>query len=72
VGIDHRHMNVEIRTESKTHRQCWNFEQSIRNRKQVGIGLSYRPATGYMAGIIDSLESIPGLNKSLQIQAQPK
>jgi hypothetical protein len=31
---------------------------------RVGIGLSYRPAVG-----IDSLESIPGLLKRLQIRA---
>jgi hypothetical protein len=38
-------------------------------RNRIGIGLSYRPAR-LQAGGIDSLESIPGLLKSLKIRAQ--
>jgi hypothetical protein len=37
-------------------------------RNRVGIGLSYRPARLHRRGI-DSLESIPGLLKSLKIRA---
>jgi hypothetical protein len=38
-------------------------------RNRVGIGLSNRPARQHLGGI-DSLESIPGLPKSLKIRAQ--
>ncbi len=37
-------------------------------RSRVEIGLSYQPAR-LQAGVIDSLESIPGLLKSLKIPA---
>ncbi len=39
------------------------LEQSMWARNQVGIGLSYRPATGYIGWRIHSLESIPVLLK---------
>ncbi len=45
------------------------FKQSMGSRNQVGIGLSYRPARLHRLAGIDSLESIPGLLKSLKIRA---
>ncbi len=45
------------------------FAGSMGARNRVGIGLSYWPARGHKAGVIDSLESILGLLKSLKIRA---
>jgi hypothetical protein len=45
------------------------FKQSVGARNQVGIGLSYRPASLQKAGGIASLESSLGLLKCLKIRA---
>jgi hypothetical protein len=46
------------------------FKQSVGTRKRVGIGLSYRPARLHrLLAEFDSLDSIPGLLKSLKIRA---
>jgi hypothetical protein len=45
------------------------LEQSMVARNRVGIGLSYRPQDYIGVGGIDSLQSIPGLLKSLKIPA---
>jgi hypothetical protein len=44
------------------------FKQSMKTRNRVGIGLWHRPARLHRLAV-DSLESIPGLLKSLKIRA---
>ncbi len=48
------------------------LEQSMGARNRVGIGLSYRPARLHRLAESISLESIPGLLKSLKIPSQEK
>ena len=45
------------------------LEQSMGAKNRVGIGLSTGPRKATKAGGINSLESIPGLLKSLKVRA---